>query len=173
MAGVSLPIWVSFLTAAGGYFGSLGTEAFRDRRQRIQRDDDRKAALQEKRDNFQLNSLLDAQDVLADFARTVFQASLADRLAHRDTGEWGTQQLPKEISETEWALQVRLRKLASRLQDTEARTLLERILSESSSAGMAPSPEQHMHHLTQFMTTVDRANAYLGRLIRGHESTSR
>jgi hypothetical protein len=167
-------VWLPLTTLALGYAGSLFTESRRDRRLRIretaQRDDERRAARDARRDEFQRETLLRVQEPLAKVARGAGFAHHRDVMAEREGYDWGTALVDDEFAENVRLAQVDLDALKVRLADDELREAIDLFKGAATRVMIARSraaSEQALHEMGDlYGATKER----IGLLLRNLDS---
>jgi len=155
----------------GGYAGSLVTEWFRDRRHRANQREARAGEWAEKaeqrRRDFQRQTLLDLHNALFELVRTTHQLNLADKRAFRETGKWGQPVAPEELDEQDRLARAKFAILVVRVQDDQLRALLNIVRELTAHALLlAKSEQQAEAAMRDLGMAFESANAELGELLR-------
>lgn len=161
------------VTLVAGYVASLLTEALRDLRARSREEAARLAArrerLDDRRDDFQRQTLFGLQEALQRYARAVGKTHIADLRAFREgrgTVEYGRTLLPEGVSDEEFAANVELLKLIPRIADDRTRELSSAFRSHAGDVGNARSEEAALEALNQSMPELEQLQARVGELLR-------
>jgi len=94
------------------------------RRERTARDQVRKEAVEDRRAEFQRQTLVELQETLLQFMRATAQMRFADERSLKETGKWGQTLFDEELSEHERQLRVRINVLTQRALDDNLRDLV-------------------------------------------------
>jgi predicted NodU family carbamoyl transferase len=151
--------WVPFATfVAGAAFTLVGdwARSFRET----------KKEQRARHASFQRETLLELQEVLSDLLRSSGQAEHADEMAYRQAGAWGRNQIPEEVSDQLNVRQRRVRVLAERVDDEDARRLATDVVDRSLDREQAKSQASSQQATIATITVFKQANERLGHLAR-------
>jgi hypothetical protein len=137
--------WFPAFTLFVGLLTGWISEWFRDKRaskrEREAREATRRAALFDRRANFQRETLLNLQDWVAKLARATGRMNFLDSMEYRKTGKWGGQRFPENLSDDAQQANVSVMLLTSRVRDDDIRELAETFRSEANQVALCRTAE--------------------------------
>jgi hypothetical protein len=135
------------------------------------REEQRAAAVAERRAAFQRETLLALQNAIADYARASARLYLTDLMAYRSTGKWG--QTTEEATAFREDFDLRaaeargeLNKHQSRVEDEDVWQMVETITSASHEASAAGSHKDAEAAIRRMAEAVFPAHQRIGELLR-------
>ena len=121
-----------------------------------------------RRREFQRDTLIELQDVMADVVRAVGAAHHEDSTAFKKTGKWGETLLSKEVDDLDFQSRRRMGILRERVLDDELRQAVDE-LSAAAVATTVPIPRSEddaVDKLLALAEVQERANRRLGVILR-------
>lgn len=170
MSEPTLPYWFPVATLLLGFFTKALFDWLDHRRtmarEREARKDARRAALGERRANFQRQTLLDLQDALARVQRCAASLHMEDRRVFHEKGQWQKHLYSEGLSEADRAAQVQSSMLMVRVRDEAVRALVEKVKSAAVSSSFTQGLEQSNDLLDQMGQLGEAANRRIGEVLR-------
>jgi hypothetical protein len=170
-------VWVPLAAVVVGYAGSLLTESFRDRHQSAREREARAAEradvralreqeIQDRRDQFQRETLLELQEILHHLGRTYGQEHFQDAKTAKAAGKWDPRQLAAGISDKNFAAEQRSNILVARVGDDLVRDAVREMRDVGSGLTFARSQAESDDCLTRSLEAFKQANDRIGVLLR-------
>lgn len=124
-----VPAWLAIATGGIGIVGGLGVEGLRGRLElkklRESGAQEQRRLRDERRDDFQRETLVSMQDAYVALAGQAARVYLADQEEYREVGTWGRRRLPEDIGgESSLDVGRNYNRLAARVLDDQLRELL-------------------------------------------------
>lgn len=167
MGGVSFEAWmVPFMTFLLGVFLTQLTEGIRGLYSFLKQRGDRRALIEDRRADFQRQTLVDLQDALQAFARATGRAHHEDVMAYRQSGQWAKTPISDEWNQKLLDATGRINALWVRVLDKELRDLVVATRNASVDADMAKSDVAAEQAMRTFSESLVRAYERLGDILR-------
>ncbi len=138
----------------------------REARRAVRRD-----FLEQRRADFQRQTLIELQETCAVLLRKTGQAHHSDEMAFKQNGEWQKALLPENVSELFGDAQRRAQVLLVRVRDPEVRKLAEDLKSYCSAVVQSPARATSRRAADQMIITYDELNRLIGAALRELEDT--
>ncbi len=176
MAGDATSVWLPIITFLGG-FGSKGLlELLQDRRsvarEREGRQAERQAIIEDKRNEFQHETLIELQDACVKLIRLSGRANIHDVTEHRKTGRWQAVELPPELDQDSLTINQSVSKLIVRVRDGRVRQLAKDLSSSCAGVAVAQSEARSDSALRQASETSTKLHERIGEVLRGLDTST-
>ena len=162
--------WFPVVTLLIGFSSSAILEFLRDARTNKQATravrEDREAELKRKREEFQLENILELQDLAAMFLRSNGEVLHQDEMEFRKSGKWRRALLPEELNLRLFNENGSLLKLATRLQDEEARNIVRKIRAQYAELCLSPDLSTAKTLVVAMADDVGKLNERIGNELR-------
>jgi hypothetical protein len=130
-------IWVAILALPAGYIGGLATEMVRGRAASKQAQATRKAALDDRRYEFEQNTLLEMQAAAQHLVRHASAIYQFHKMGYEELGLYGRGSLPEELGdEASVDIARNYHRLRVRVLDESIRDLLDELATQATRAGI-------------------------------------
>ena len=127
----------------------------------------RKQRKQDRRDDFQHQTLLALQDAVYAHARNLAEIIHFERMEHIRAGGWRSQRLPDKLNNTDYEGRLQISMLSVRIQDDMVRRLIGEYTEAEGSAVTAFSLEDAEEANNRANNVRKQANDQIGELLRG------
>lgn len=138
-------------------------------REREARREARKTVLEQRRADFQRQTLIELQEICATLLRKTGQAHHCDEMALKKTGEWQKAFLPDEVDEEFNQAQRRALVLLVRVRDTEVRRLAQDLKSLCADVVQSQGLDASRRAALQMLTAYEELNQRIGVALRDLE----
>lgn len=169
MPDLGASVWPA-ITLLLGYAAKAVEDWVRDnrtyKREQAARLESRRDKLQERRADFQRETLLALQDECWKLQRACGRSHHEDTLSFRETGQWGTTQLSEEANTGAFESTKNIGRLRVRVHDENVRSLAAQMTSKVSETLLARSKEDADLRLSESMEIAKELNERIGFLIR-------
>jgi len=153
-----------------GYLMKYVTDWMQDRRStrhaRESRAAARRADLIDRRNQFQLDTLLNLQEAILRLIRCGGAAHHLDVMSHRKSGQWHKELYPEQLDEQSHVSQVDTTKLMVRVRDREIRSGVERLKAFVSNIPISRSPDEGQRAVNAMELEFEVVNARIGEVLR-------
>lgn len=168
---VDANVYLPLLTLVVGYAGSLYTEERRDERTRAResnaRAETRQERLNDRRDEFQRETLLALQGAMSQLARAAGEAHVANRVSAHANGSWAARDLlGEELNQREMIAFRDANTLRVRVADDQTRDLVDTMSRHAAFAPLAGTEGEAADAMTAMGEAFDAANGRIGELLR-------
>jgi hypothetical protein len=167
---VPTDVWLPLVTFGLGFAGSLAIEERRDRRLATREADARTAeravTREERRDEFQRDTLLMLQDVIGDLARVTTRVHLNDCRQRSEGAQWRNARVGAELNEESRLTNIALSKLRERVIDDELRGLVSTFHNATTVVLISPSEQEAVCAFNTMSDGAEQAQKRLGELLR-------
>jgi hypothetical protein len=161
-----VPVYSAAVGALAGLGGAIVTAVITSTRERTLRKEERLAAKEDRRDKYQRDTLLALQEALTDLMRANTQTYLADKRAHRVSGEWHEMALPNDIDEKVRETHRLTTLLTERVLDDEVRDGMNRTKEFASAMVMANEPATAEHLFVKVQEAAQDTHRRIGKVLR-------
>lgn len=165
-----LPLWIPVATFVVGQLFAIALEwlrgIFTARREKAARDQARSEAVDDRRADFQRETLLALQASLVEVHRATVRLHMADERTFRATGRWAAGHIGDEEGEQERLLRAQLNLLKERVLDEGLRDLVGQAQHAQRRIVAARDQENATTAYALFVECVGLANARAGELLR-------
>lgn len=135
-------------------------------REREARREARRDFLEQRRADFQRQTLIELQETCATLLRRTGQAHHSDEMAFKKTGEWQKTFIPDDVDEEYRNTQARTLVLLVRVRDAEVRQLVEDTKSQCNDVVQSPDRATSRRAASQMLGTYTDLNHRIGVVLR-------
>jgi hypothetical protein len=172
-------VLLTILSVVTGFAVKWATDVLEDRRRgrrdREARRDARREFLEQRRSDFQRQSLLELQEAVMLLIRSGGRLHHADVMAFKNTGKWQGHLLPEGVSDEAALAQRATATLMVRVEDEEVRRLVASLKSDTARLGQTADREEADHLMRSAAENHEVLNQRIGELLRSldrEEATS-
>jgi hypothetical protein len=166
----ALTAFGGFATAALSYVLLRSSDARKDertyQREKAARDEARRDAIIERRNDFQRRTLLHLQDAVQASIRNAAQMHHLDTMAKREGKAWHSQYYPDDLSDKTLLANTRTTKLGVRVRDENIRILVDQFKSECADVLFSSSEQDGDRKLSQASDSFKLLNDLIGIALR-------
>ena len=170
IAGIAPNVWFPVVTLVVGAALNALFDALADRRtsarEREARHEQRLDTVRLRRVEFQRATLLELQEVTAQYVRFHGRANHEDEMAFRISGVWGRQQLTTEVDDGLHKTQVRLTILKERVRDARIRQHSKALLDASVAVTLSKSQSQAAAGVLELIERQTELQEQVGTVLR-------
>ncbi len=122
----------------------------------------------ERANAFQRQTLLDLQESIHDAIRLVHRAHIEDSAAHRESKQWGANNLTDAVNEGIRLAQRKVSILVERVADDSLRSEIKALMSTTTQVLFASSERQAQFHLDKTSADANQTLEKIGTVLRQH-----